>query len=234
MIKQFTTGLLVLGLVAIFWSVADAGCAKIGGKQICASWITGSEVCKVKTSGLTSVDTCGANCPVLTCSVFGTVDPGNSSCDSNQLDADCGIQGTAYCVGEDPHPATFFGVISESTDLFFNDDDLTSAAVTGKECNEKGKCKATLELDPASCPGCCTNPDNFITFTATVFNAEAKVCPGAYDINTQCCADEARNFDDTCVNLNQGSNGPGTEISVVRRCTLNKNGKKYTCKIIKS
>ncbi|MGE0367322.1 MAG: hypothetical protein AB7I96_01030 [Candidatus Dadabacteria bacterium] len=75
-------------------------CVSAGGTRICACWKTGSEICDVDITipgGVTSC-TSGVNCPVLTCSVYGTVDVGDGRCNPKILDPDCGIEGLAFSV----------------------------------------------------------------------------------------------------------------------------------------
>lgn len=75
-------------------------CVSTGGTRLCACWKTGSEICDVDITIPGGVSSCtsGVNCPVLTCSVYGTIDMGDGLCNPKILDPDCGIEGLAFSV----------------------------------------------------------------------------------------------------------------------------------------
>ncbi len=99
--------LLVIAAPLVPWTEADAAkcargatyrCVSSGGTRLCACWKTGSEICDVDFSTINDVGNCipGVNCPVLTCSVYGTIDTGDNRCDPTILDPDCGIEGLVF------------------------------------------------------------------------------------------------------------------------------------------
>lgn len=73
-------------------------CPTVGGTRVCSCWKTGSEICDVEVTGLDYISDCvpGVNCPVVTCSVYGTVDLGDGLCNPKSLDPDCGIEGISF------------------------------------------------------------------------------------------------------------------------------------------
>jgi hypothetical protein len=207
-------GVLSMVIVLKFATEASAGCIPLGGGGLyCAAWLTGSEVCATLTTGLGHIEDCmpGKNCPVVTCSVFGTVDTGRG-CNPKKLDSRCGIKGLAFfkqsecnqwygenrdCPGK---PFILKSVLSEQKNITL---DTT--------CNEKGAFLTTIELEPED--------KNFITFTAQEFNAEACICPGGFSHTKpyQCCADGDRSPYGGCVRK-------GEEVCVRERCTANLQG----------
>src|SRR5213594_305575 len=104
MFKQFIIGLFVTSVVALLWTDANAGCVNIGGTRMCADWITGSEICLDTVTGLGNIKKCtpGVNCPVVTCSAFGTIPlAANTDCTNNfSGNPNCGISGIAFCVNK--------------------------------------------------------------------------------------------------------------------------------------
>ena len=192
MIKRLMISLFAMGLIAIAGSEVNAGCANIGGTRMCASWITGSEICSDSVIGLGNIKNCteGVNCPVVTCSAFGTVPLVVSADCTNNFDPDntkCGIQGIAFCINHG-------GNASRAQGNPFNLDAVLSATSNITTCDKNGRCRTSIELEP-DIPSAeiCQNPNwDFVTFTASEFNAEAKVCPGGYDASGQCCATTSR------------------------------------------
>lgn len=215
MLKQIMIGLCTLSLVAILWSEADAACLKwrtLGGSKTCVSWSTGSEVCDATSTGVGNVNDCDetlGTCPTLTCSAFGTVDPGNGSCDPNTIDPDCNLQGVAFCVNK-------AGNARKAQGQPFTLEAFLSATEDIDACTKNGKCLNTISLNPELSDDICINPNwQFLTFTAQVFNAEVVVCPGGYDTTDQCC--------DTADRINGGTTCavPGSEATLAQRCTVN-------------
>jgi hypothetical protein len=198
MIKRLMISLFAMGLIAIAGSEVNAGCTNIGGTQVCAKWITGSEICAVTMKGGGSC-TPGVDCPVVTCSVFGRTDLGDGLCDPTTLDPECGLAGTSFCVNPDSKATNAQG------NSFTLDQNVVQTLSNTFECRLKGsKCSASsakLDISDAECPECCINPNwLLLTFTTPDFNASACVCPnGAETISGACCADSKRNPDGTCV-----------------------------------
>ena len=197
MFKQIILGVIAMFVMALMPIEADAGCTRIGGRQVCASWITGSEICQVKTKKIENVDCSPSGfCPVVECSVFGTVGTGCDSTSSPTLDTTCDISGIIFTASNPTGaPFNYPNSLSNSTDVFFDDGDsnddrfaeggTVAAAQSDSPCKKNGNCKATIEIEPdPSDPGV---PDDVITFTALVFNAQTKVCEGGIDALGQCC-----------------------------------------------
>lgn len=191
-------------------------CPSIGGTRICTCWRTGSEICDSEVTGLGNIKDCmpGVNCPVVTCSVFGTVDLGDGSCpDPDVLDPDCGVEGVSYCVNPagnakkaQGNPFIFPATLSNFSDI--------------EKCERNGKCKNTVEIEPEDCPDCCINPKwDLLTFTASEFNGEVCVCPGGFSAEGDCCSDGERNIDGSCASISD-------EVCVVQRCTADLTGYK--------
>lgn len=195
-------------------------CPIIGGTKCCACWRTGSEICDATVTGLGNIKDCvpGENCPVVTCSVFGTIDLGDGLCNANTLDPDCGITGIAFCLnpagnssGAQGNPFTLETVLTATADI--------------EKCDKNGRCRRSIEINPENCTDCCVNPNwHLITFTASEFNGEICVCPGGFSSPTslnpdQCCADIQRNADGSCVT-------PGVEVCLEQRCTADLTGYK--------
>jgi hypothetical protein len=225
--------LLALSVVSVMGTEAGAAtcpagytykCPIIGGTKCCGCWKTGSEICDFEVTGLGTVKGCvpGENCPVVTCSVYGTEDLGDGLCDPNTLDPDCGIKGIAFCLNPasnsskgQGNPFTLETVLTAETDI--------------EKCDKNGRCRNSIEIDPENCTDCCINPNwQFITFTATEFNGEICVCPGGFSAGGVCCADNQRNVDGSCVTV-------GVEVCLGQRCTADLTGYKlgqnipYTC-----
>jgi hypothetical protein len=111
--------LLGMVFISVFEFEADAAtckagytyrCPTVGGTRCCGCWRTGSEICDAEIAGLGNITNCvpGVNCPVVTCSVYGTVDLGDGLCNPNTLDPDCGIEGIAF--GLNLPPTESFGL----------------------------------------------------------------------------------------------------------------------------
>ena len=210
--------IITLGLALSFSSLSSASsascpggytyrCPTTGGTRCCGCWKTGSEICTVLATGLGNITGCipGVNCPVVTCSVFGTVDLGDGLCDPNTLDPDCGIDGVAFC--RNP----LFGLLGR---LFTLPTFLTGAADI-ETCDENGLCQQSIELEPENCPGCCIDLSwKFITFTASEFNGQICVCTGGLSTEGTCM---------------------GVEVCLNQRCTADLTGYRpgqnipYTC-----
>ena len=225
MLKRFRlVSLFVIAAVTAYATVVGAAtcpsgytykCPIIGGTRCCSCWKTGSEVCDTEVTGLGNIKNCipGVNCPVVTCSVYGTADLGDGSCNPNTLDPDCGIQGIAYCV----NPA---GNASKAQGNPFTLETVLSGSANIDKCDKNGKCTRSIEINPEDCPDCCINPKwQFKTFTATKFNGEVCVCPGGYSTEGECCNDIERLLDGSCATA-------GEEVCLVQQCTANLTGYK--------
>jgi len=159
------------------------------GVRYCTSYCTGSEICEntIKGLGGNIVNGCtpGEDCPLTSCTAFGTVDmPDGSSegtCDSDlqNLNPTCGIRGKLVCI-ENEHGETEFELISGTQSA--SSDQLT--------CDKKGKCTNVLKLVPSDAPTICPDEDLafFVTFVARKFKAKSCFCPGGLDDFGTCCA----------------------------------------------
>lgn len=204
--------------------------AEIGGSSFCAYWTEGSEVCNAAIKGLgghTVVKNCveGVNCPVVTCSAYGTVNIGlGGSCDNtdpSNLDPDCGIAGTAVCF----NPKGKFNPQGEPFILPGVETDLSDV----QSCDKRGKCTTSVELLPDDTSNICINPNwQFQTFTASEFKAQACFCPGGY-AGGVCCADGGRNGG-ACANVYAaGYANEGTPACIQQVCTQTAGSTMYTC-----
>jgi len=222
MFKQVMTALFALSLVAMFWTEANAAtCLKwstIGGTKTCLLWSTGSEVCNAVSTGVGNpkCDPALETCPAITCAAFGTVPLANNVDCTNNFDpdnTDCGIKGIAFC----RNPAS---KSSKAQGQPFTLDTVLTETQNIDTCDRNGRCVNTIELDPQDCPDCCINPNwQFITFTASEFNAELVICPGGYDVNNEfCCADSSRTTDNKCDPV--PPTATTNEITLAQRCTV--------------
>jgi len=234
MFKQVIIGLFAITVVALMWTEADAGCTKINGKRVCASWITGSEICKVKTKKLDNADCSLGPCPEVECTVFGTVGPG---CDTT-LDPTCDIDGILFSdTNPNGTPFNYPDSLSNSAPLFADgdsndefrfDETVVVAEATGAPCNQNGKCKTSIEVDGNAAD---SGVPDFITFTALVFNAQTNVCTFGIDDFGECCSSAGQFFNGSAFECFTPG-GPGQ--TVVERCTVEEpvvagKQKKYKC-----
>jgi len=206
MFKRLMIGIFTLSLVAIFWTEANAlvsnckpGTANCncvswstsGGTKYCTTWRTGSEVCNVEITGLSSE---AAPSAFVRCEVDEPT-PGD------------GIPGTVFCIApEVEFLSTSHTTANDACRHHFNGNgtghenatpghvgDCESSPLTltaansspfppsnetvGVACDKKGVCQATLEVDPDSCTSCCPEGTVFVTFTADVFVGRTTFCP---------------------------------------------------------
>ena len=174
----------ILAIVAVMlsgtlWSTpASAGCAKIGGVQMCASWITGSEVQLSTITGLGNIrDTCPAGsttgtegCPLVTATAFGTDGQGNT--DTCKTNRNCAIYGTLYCV----NPAS--NARKAQGQPFALDSLLTDTEIVdSSNCSRNGKCTTEVPLEPdfAAYNPCVNSNWKPIAFVASEFFGESKL-----------------------------------------------------------
>jgi len=213
--RRLIIALLAISVLPILWSEADAqSCLRwrsVGGSKTCLSWSTGSEVLDAISTGVGNVKDCDPDlgtCPTITGSAFGTVDRGDGLCNPNDIDADCAIQGIAFCV----NPA---GNARKSQGQPFTLNAFLSQTEAIDTCSRNGKCPSQVILNPDPTDVICINPNwTLLTFTAEVFNAQVLVCPGGFDNTAQCCDTMARNPSGTCA-------VPGVEAELAQRCTVN-------------
>jgi hypothetical protein len=182
MTKRIGLAFLTFGVVALLSSYADAGCINLSsGGRYCAAWITGSEICFGRATGISQDSQ-------ILCQAGGTfvpplTDPPTESdaCnnDFNNFPTgtdQCGISGLAFCTNHGNFfnpggnsPFTITNPISGVTNLF--------------GCKKNGTCDFTIELQvPQSFAATiCPNRNWTLDFTAEEFKARSCVCEhGSY------------------------------------------------------
>ncbi len=210
-----------IGLAA---SEASAGCKFISGTYVCASWITGSEICEV---GLDSNNlNLGSNLTAQ-CFVHGVGTPeegGTFTCN----DAD--LTGTQTCEGSTDAAALAGVTLNSNSDNGWHG---TNPARQGPKCNHD-------KFDPHKNPACVTGTptlppgselqspivplscDNKGICTAT---AEVGVPDGAFCSNGQDLVDfTASEF----IGVVEFDGSEGSTL-LFEHCTLDQNGHSYTC-----
>jgi hypothetical protein len=201
------------------------------GPLICFSFTTGSEICDIISKGVSSkiVKDCDPNdlenCPLwLECSAFGTYvdgsmppmeedpevcnpespnyddskrcfDPQCDPSDPLYFDPDsvCWMTGASACFNPQGH-YNFLGT------AFNLAGPLTEVASYTSCTKEGGRCTAQASVDPEGNGGVC-NRNWDLAFTAEQFFGQVCMCPGNFDKNGDCCADQERNRNGTCKKL---------------------------------
>ena len=216
-----------VGLVAA--NEASAGCKLINGAKVCASWITGSEICSV------AVDSAAAGIGTdptqfqATCTVHGVCHesepPPDFFCDDSQLN------GAQTCEGS-TDAATLAGVNVSSS----NGNGVAWAgsnpARQGPKCNHD-------KFDPNKNPQCVTGkPDlnggtlESPTFALTCDNKG--ICTGTGEVgvpNDAFCSNGQDLVDFTANEFIGIVEFDGSEGSIFlfQHCVLDQNGHSYTC-----
>ena len=163
-------------------------CPTVGGTRCCGCWKTGSEICDIEVTGLGYIQNCvpGVNCPVVTSSVYGTVDLGDGLCDPDKLDPDCGIEGIAF--GLNPPPVETFGKNTEN-------DSLTNPSQnrTFWWWLKHKHPKPTPQPTPVPTPTPTAMPiivETFLTASADIEECdEDGICRKSIEINLENCSD---------------------------------------------
>jgi hypothetical protein len=199
--------------------------------RYCALWCTGSEVCDNVIYGLGGniVNGCtpGVNCPLTSCSAFGTVDMpdessvGDCNSDLTNLNPTCGIRGLLVCV-EHEGEETEFELIKA----------VQSASSDNLICDKKGKCTNSLKLLPSDAPTICPDEDpaEFVTFVAKRFKAKSCFCPGGLDSSGTCCATSDRvsgGESSVCAKPYGTGSTTGTPTCMVSLCEIEDLSSKY-------
>ena len=193
------------------------------GVKYCSTWCTGSEICDNTINGLGGniMNGCtpGVDCPLTSCTAFGTVDmpegsEGDCNTDLTNLNPTCGIKGKLVCVEHEGNE-TEFELISGIQGT--SSDQLT--------CDKKGKCTNSLKLLPSDTPTLCPDEDpaEFVTFVAKKFKAKSCFCPGGLDDDGQCCATTSRvsgGEGATCSALYGTGSSIGTPTCMVALCEV--------------
>jgi len=222
--KRIVLGLVSLSIIAVFAMVAvteaEAGCKRLRprGPLICASWITGSEVCDLLLKGLKGNL---ADDAWIQCGVFGTYfdelpseevpfqDECDPSSDSYIPTLECLISGRAACFNPTGHYNEFGTAFNLPGPLFEVAEEAT--------CDKGGKCTTSAEVDPVGNGGVC-NRNWDLTFTAERFFGQISVCPGNFDVTGDCCLDSKRNNGE-CGTLYNVGDDEGQPDTLVEFCT---------------
>lgn len=214
-----------MGLAA---NEASAGCKIISGSKVCASWITGSEICSVAIDSAAAEIGSDLTAFTAQCTVHGVGAPeegGTFTCDDGNL------TGAQTCEGSSD-AAALAGVNPSSNTNGDNGWHGTNPARQGPKCNHD-------KFDPNKNPSCVTGTpqleggtlespivpltcDNkgICTGTAEVGVPEGALCSNGQDL-VDFTADEfigVVEFD--------GSEG---SILLFQHCTLDNGGHNYTC-----
>lgn len=202
MFKQVMIGLFAVSMVMLLWSEASAAktCLTwiaVGGSNVCTAWRTGSEVCEVKISGLTSAVKPGEG-------VGGEAGNVDVECQAIGAETDGTMKGSLYCtMPNDPEEIalstqvegcthTFNGVGTGHTNpghpgdcnVFPNVTTNNAVALTSgvfglQQCNGKtGICQTSASLEILEGQALCTaqSPGStFVSFIADSFFANVFV-----------------------------------------------------------
>lgn len=213
---------IAIGAMALAANEANAGCKTISGTKVCAAWITGSEICNVKVTGIPTP-------------LFDGGEGADVSCTVDQFDAG-GLIGTVFCGPlSPPTGAKCRGRGDDEEEEDEEDDDgapvpkvaceafpTTSLPTTSfpfsndvsvkNFIKKNGSVKASIELDPTvDTGGLCTDP-NFPTFMT--FNADKLTGTTEFFIPTG------------------PLEGDFIDITLTQKCTLNSKGTKYNCTVV--
>jgi len=162
--------------VGLLSSEANAGCAVIGGKYMCASWITGSNIDNIAISGVGKIcDPGGTNCKTQALAAVGGTIGSNPNCNDNQSNFpsesdNCGVQGIQFCL----NPA---GNAQKAQGQPYTLNAVLEGVSNIKTCDRNGKCKTSIILEPTADQMQCIN-SNWIPvgFTATKYKAKTTYC----------------------------------------------------------
>ena len=225
---------------ALWATAANAGCAKINGVYMCASWITGSEDLNATITGLGDVKKQCAidNCPLLTGFVFGAVlkstfDPTDQSTwgpsdqckpvpvvDPDTLlpvppywkqDADCVSTGLLFCFNKGGNADNAQGQPFNSTTQL-----STTTTVQPGYCDKNGKCQGFARVDLDDFSAVCQNQNWTGSFIADRFYGIPRL-----DFTDNKNVDQTLEFREYC-ELPNGIQVPGTSYGDAK-------GKKYEC-----
>ena len=168
---------VIVSSVAFLGSEAHAGCAVIGGKKICATWITGSNIDTITATGI-------GNTPgQVLAAVGGTISTGGSNPNCNETNSNfpteadqCGVQGIAFCVNPGGNAAKAQGQP-------FTLNTVLTGTANFQSCSRNGKCTGTVSLDATDEQVVCQNANwQLITFTATKYKGKSQHCTTSWNL----------------------------------------------------
>ena len=222
--KALYVAICAMGLVAA--NEASAGCKIISGTKVCASWITGSEICSVAIdSAAAGIGTSGLT---ATCTVRGagtsSEPPPDFVCDDTQLN------GAQTCEGS-TDAATLAGVNTNSNGN--NGWHGTNPARQGPKCNHD-------KFDPNKNPQCVTgSPDlnggTLESPTITLTCDNKGICTGTGEVgvpDNAFCSNGQDLVDFTAnefIGIVEFDGPEGSPILLFQHCTLDNGGHNYTC-----
>ncbi len=163
--------------VAFLGSEVHAGCATIGGKKICATWITGSNIDTISVNGI-------GNTPgQILAAVGGTVSIAGSNPNCNETSSNfpteadhCGVQGIAFCINHGGNAARAQGEP-------FTADAVLEGTALFQSCSKNGKCTGTIPLDVTDEQVVCQNSNwQLLTFTATKYKGKSQHCTTSWNL----------------------------------------------------
>ena len=210
-----------LGLAA---NEASAGCKIINGQKVCASWITGSEICSVAIDSVAA--DIGTNF-TATCTVHGVgleeFPPPDFFCDDTQLN------GAQTCEGSTD--AAALAGVNLSSNTNGNGWHGTNPARQGPKCNHD-------KFDPNKNPQCVTgSPDlngGTLETTFTLTCDKKGICTGIGEVGVPgdaFCSNGQDLVDFTAnefIGVVQFDGGEG-QIFLFQHCILDQNAHSYTC-----
>jgi len=214
-----------LGLAA---NEASAGCKIINGQKVCASWITGSEICSVAIDSAAAGIGNDLSAFQATCSVRGvgieSEPPPDFFCDDSQL------SGAQTCETSSD-ASTLAGTNSSSNGN--NGWHGTNPARQGPKCNHD-------KFDPNKNPQCVTGTPNLGggTLESPTFDLTCDkkgICSGTGEVGVPegaSCSDEAGDLVDFTASEFIGVvefDGSEGSIFLFQHCVLDQNGHSYTC-----
>ena len=209
-----TTGRTLTNQTCASWRTTTSGV------KYCTVWCTGSMICDNSIAGLGGniVNECdsgeGENCPITSCTAWGTKpvegSVGDCNTDIANLNETCGIEGKVVCEDE-------LGNDEEEVIVLPGFVGTTSRTLV---CDKKGKCTNTLRLRPKGAADLCPEGTEFETFTGAEFKAQSCFCPGGEDTNGVCCKSSARNSNGTCSEPYGTGSSAGTPTCVISLCQV--------------
>jgi len=230
MFKPAHTALYVaisaMGLVAA--NEASAGCKIINGQKVCASWITGSEICSVAIDSAAAAIGNDLSAFQATCTVHGvgieSEPPPDFFCDDSQLN------GAQTCEGStDAAARAGVNLSSNSNGGGWHG---TNPARQGPKCNHD-------KFDPNKNPQCVTGtPDlNGGTLQSPTFNLTCDkkgICTGTGEVgapDNAFCSNGQDLVDFTATEFIGVVEFDGSEGSILlfQHCVLDQNAHSYTC-----